>query len=38
MQLMIKNNLTIIQTVDLKGHSSTGLIELVDIQKDYINL
>ena len=33
MQLLIKNNLTLIQPINLKGHGSTAVLELVDIQK-----
>ena len=36
MQLLIKNNLTIIQPVDLSGHGTSALIELVDIEKDFV--
>ena len=35
MQLLIKNNLTIIQPIDLSGHGTSALIEFVDIQKDF---
>jgi hypothetical protein len=31
MQLLIKNNLTIIQQVDLKAHGGSAVLELVDI-------
>ena len=36
MQLLIKNNLTIIQSIDLSGHGTSALMELVDIQKDFV--
>lgn len=35
MQLLIKNNLTIIQQVDLKAHGGSALLELVDIKKSF---
>ena len=34
MQLLIKNNLTIIESMQLKGHGTSAMLELVDLQKD----
>ena len=38
MQLLIKNNLTLIQPVNLRGHGSSAVLELVDIQKNNISV
>ena len=35
MQLLIKNNLTIIESMQLKGHGTSAMLELVDLQKDF---
>ena len=32
MQLLIKNNLTIIESVQLKGYGTSAMLELVDVQ------
>lgn len=38
MQLFVKNNLTYVESMGLTGHGTTALLELVDIQKDFINV
>lgn len=38
MQLLVKNNLTVVESVPLSGHGTTAMLELVDIQKDFINV
>ena len=35
MQLLIKNNLTIIESMQLKGYGTSAMLELVDLQKDF---
>ena len=38
MQLLIKNNLTIIESVQLKGYGTSAMLELVDVRKDFIRV
>jgi hypothetical protein len=38
MQLLIKNNLTIIEAVQLKGYGTSAMLELVDVRKDFIKV
>ena len=36
MQILVKNNLTIIDQIDLEGHSTSALLELTDIRKKIV--
>lgn len=38
MHLIVKNNLTVIENVALNGHGTSAMLELVDIQKDFVNV
>jgi hypothetical protein len=37
MQLLVKNNLTILEKVNLNGQGSSAYLEVIDIQKDFIS-
>ena len=38
MQLLIKNNLTVIQPIDLKARSSTAFLDIIDTKKEFTNI